>query len=453
MSGDQPAVAVVGAGLAGCEAALALARGGVAVELYEMKPAAYSPAHRLEGPAELVCSNSLKSDSLETAHGLLKAELRELGSLVLAGADEVRVPAGSALAVDRRGLSTAVAERLAAEPLIRLRPGRPLDAPPAGDAVLATGPLTAAGLTQWLRRRAGSGQDLYFYDALAPIVAADSLDHERLFAASRWGKGGADYLNSPLDAGGYRRLVADLRAAERTPLHDFEQARYFEGCMPIEVLAERGDDALAFGPLRPVGLEHQGRRPHAVVQLRAENRERTAYNLVGFQTKLTRPAQARVFRRLPGLERAEFLRYGAVHRNLYVNAPAVLGPGLRLNSEPRVRLAGQITGVEGYVESAAIGLLVALALVREREGRRWTPPPPDTALGALWAHVRGRTGAPRFEPMNIHFGLLPPVRARGRRNRRRLAVERARAAFADWRQQSGIEAGVPRGASIEEMQS
>jgi methylenetetrahydrofolate--tRNA-(uracil-5-)-methyltransferase len=427
-----PEVTVVGAGLAGCEAAWVLARKGVQVDLLDMKPQEQTPAHSLPGPAELVCSNSLKSDSDETAHGLLKAELRDLGSLILEAAEAARVPAGSALAVDRQVLSERVEALLVAQPTLQYLTGARVDEPPAGQVILATGPLTASGLVEWLRQRIGGEQDLYFYDALAPIVSAESIDLDVAFAASRWGKGGDDYLNCPFDESQYRAFVEALRAAERTRLHDFEQARYFESCLPAEVLADRGDDVLAFGPMRPVGLEHEGKRPFAVVHLRSENKARSAFNLVGFQTKLTRSAQAEVFRSIPGLGRAEFLRYGAVHRNLYVNSPQVLGVDLGLRSEPRVRLAGQITGVEGYMESAAMGLLVGLWTAASLQGRAFTPPPADTAIGALYAHVRGTTGAEKFEPMNIHFGLLPPVKARGRKARRLKAIERARDSFAAW---------------------
>ncbi len=438
---SQGPVHVVGAGLAGCEAAAALARSGVPVVLWERKPRSSSPAHHLPGPAELVCSNSLKSDDPDTLHGQLKAELRALGSVVLAAADEARVPAGSALAVDREGLSLGVARRLAALPGLALRAGEELTAPPAGEAVLASGPLTDGGLLDWLRARVGDAP-LFFYDALAPIVAADSLDRAALFAGSRWGRGGeGDYLNCPLEEADYRRFVQALRAAPRTPLHAFEEARYFEGCLPVEVMAERGEDTLAFGPMRPVGLQHLGRRPFAVVQLRAENRAGSAYNLVGFQTKLTQAAQREVFRLLPGLGRAEFLRFGAVHRNLYVRSPEVLDDALRLRAEPRVRLAGQITGVEGYMESAAVGLLLGHMLATERAGRALAPPPPETALGALYAHLRGRSGAPAFEPMNVHFGLLPPAPGRGKRARQAAALARARAAFAGWREAQALPGG------------
>lgn len=446
-------LSIVGAGLAGSECAWQLARRGVAVRLLEMKPKRYSPAHQLPGPAELVCSNSLKSDDPETAHGQLKWELRGLDSLIMQAADKSRVPAGSALAVDRRRFGELVAERLSAEPGLDYRPGVEVTEPPAGRVVLCTGPLTAERLAAWLQTR--SGRQLYFYDALAPIIAADSIDRGRVFAASRWGKGSADqggqagegegegegdYLNCPLDKERYRKFLQALREAPQVPVRDFEPEHFFEGCLPIEELARRGDDTLAFGPMRPVGLSRGGRRPYAVVQLRAENSERSAYNLVGFQTRLTQPGQRRVFRLIPGLERARFLRYGAMHRNLYVDAPRVLDERLALRTEPRVHLAGQIVGVEGYLESTAVGLLLALLLAARQQGRAWRPPPPSCALGALWNHVR-RPPAPgrAFEPMNIHFGLLPEVSARGRRRRRQARLERARRDFAAWRQE--LEAG------------
>ncbi len=431
-------VTVVGAGLAGCEAAVALARGGLQVRLLDMKPAQFSPAHNLDGPAELVCSNSLKSDSLDTAHGLLKWELRQLGSVVLKAADHARVPAGSALAVDRRLFSEEVEKLLSKESRIEYTKSVLVSDPPEGDVVLATGPLTSPELVSWLKQYAGCDQDLYFYDALAPIVSADSLDMGKIFAGSRWGKGGDDYLNCPMDEDEYGRFVEALRTAQRTPLHDFEEPKYFESCLPVEVLADRGDDVLAFGPMRPVGLEHDGTQPHAVVQLRPENSERSAFNLVGFQTKLTYKAQDQVFRLIPGLENVEFLRYGAVHRNLFVNSPVVLDDEFRLKAAERVRLTGQIVGVEGYMESAAMGLLLGLMMVGEAGDRPLTPPPLDTALGALWNHVRGKNQGKVFEPMNIHFGLLPPVKARGRSNRRKIAVKRARVSFANWLEQSGL---------------
>ena len=436
---------IIGAGLAGSECARQLGRAGVAVRLLEMKPARYSPAHQLPGPAELVCSNSLKSDDPETAHGLLKEELRQLGSLIMEAADGSRVPAGSALAVDRQRFSRLVAAGLAASPGIDYRQGVEVAEPPAGRVVLCTGPLTSEPLAAWLQARCGDGRQLYFYDALAPIIAADSIDHQRVFAASRWSKGAeegeGDYLNCPLDRQQYQHFLQALRRAPQVPVRDFEPEHFFEGCLPIEELARRGDDTLAFGPMRPVGLSHGGRRPHAVVQLRAENRERSAYNLVGFQTRLTQPGQRQVFRLIPGLERARFLRYGAMHRNLYVDAPRVLDEQLALRAEPRVHLAGQIVGVEGYLESTAMGLLLGLLLSARLHGRRWQPPPPGCALGALWSHVRRPPAAGRsFEPMNIHFGLLPEISARGRRRRRQARLERARRDFAAWRRELEVGA-------------
>jgi methylenetetrahydrofolate--tRNA-(uracil-5-)-methyltransferase len=424
---------VVGAGLAGCEAAVQLARHGIPVRLLEMKPGAYSPAHSLPGPAELVCSNSLKSDSTDTAHGLLKREMRRLGSVILEAAEKTRVPAGSALAVDRNKFTEATSAILERYREIDYESDVEVDEIPEGMVILATGPLTSKPLATALKNKLQSDEDLFFYDALAPIVDAESIDNSKVFRASRWGKG-EDYLNCPLSEDEYRQFLNALRAAPRTQLRDFEDQRYFEGCLPVEVLAERGEDTLAFGPMRPVGLVHQGARPHAVVQLRAENRENTAYNMVGFQTKLTQTGQREVFRLIPGLERAEFLRYGAVHRNMYVNAPVELNRALGLQSDPRVRLAGQIVGVEGYVESAAMGLLAGLMTARELRSEPVEPPPAETCLGALCKHVRGEFADKRFEPMNIHFGLLPDTGLRGRVKRRKAAGQRADKALEEWMQ-------------------
>lgn len=430
---DATPVVVVGAGLAGCEAAVQLARRGIPVRLLEMKPNAYSPAHSLPGPAELVCSNSLKSDSEDSAHGLLKREMRRLESVILEAADQTRVPAGTALAVDRNAFTEAISAILKRYREITFEPNVEVDKIPEGQVILATGPLTTGPLAAALKDKMQSSEDLFFYDALAPIIDAESIDNTKTFRASRWGRGD-DYLNCPLSKDEYLRFLKALRSAPRTRLRDFEDQRYFEGCLPVEVLAERGDETLAFGPMRPVGLTHQGARPHAVVQLRAENRESTAYNMVGFQTKLTQAGQREVFRLIPGLQQAEFLRYGAVHRNMYINAPLELTATLGLQSDPRVRLAGQIVGVEGYVESAAMGLLAGLMTARELCGASVEPPPAETCLGALCKHVRGEFSEKRFEPMNIHFGLLPDTGLRGRAKRRKAAGQRADKAMEEWMQ-------------------
>jgi methylenetetrahydrofolate--tRNA-(uracil-5-)-methyltransferase len=421
-------VTVVGAGLAGCEAAAALARLGISVELLEMKPERFSPAHRLAGPAELVCSNSLKSDDPATAQGLLKNELRALGSVIMQAAARCRVPAGGALAVDREKLSGEVARLLAEQAKIKFIPGRPVEEPPPGEVILATGPLTDAALAGWLEKQLGQGVRLFFYDALAPIVEAESIDFGKVFLGSRYGKGSADYVNCPLDREQYRALVRALVEAPKAPVHEFEPDHFFEGCLPVEEMARRGEDTLAFGPLKPVGF---GREAYAVVQLRAENCERTAYNLVGFQTRLTQPAQRQVFRMIPGLEKARFLRYGAMHRNLYLDAPRVLDDFLGLKTLPRVHLCGQMVGVEGYLESAALGLLCALAVGSRLRGRHFSPPPPSCALGALWRHVR-RPAEGAFEPMNINFGLFPALEAPSRPKRRELLLGRARKDFDSW---------------------
>jgi methylenetetrahydrofolate--tRNA-(uracil-5-)-methyltransferase len=428
-------VTVIGAGLAGSECALQLARRGIPVRLCEMKPHQRSPAHRSDGPAELVCSNSFRSDSPETPIGMLHAELRRLGSLILGEADRARVPAGEALAVDRERFSAGVERALDAAEGLEWRSGEVESVPP-GQVVVATGPLTSEALTRALSP--WTGDKLYFYDSIAPIVAAESVDEGIAFRASRWGRGeGDDYLNLPLDEAQYRAFVAELRAAEKVTPHAFEEARYFEGCLPIEVMAERGEDTLAYGPMKPVGLSdpRTGRRPHAVVQLRHEDVAGTAYNLVGFQTRLTWPEQRRIFRSLPGLANAEFLRMGQIHRNTFIDAPRLLAEDLSLRAESRLWFAGQISGVEGYVESAASGYLVALAIAARRSGRAFAPPPAGTALGALYRHVTGLAhppGAP-YQPSNVTFGLFPPLPGRVPKARRREAhAARARAELERW---------------------
>ena len=412
----KPEVTVVGAGLAGCEAAWQLAERGVTVALVEQKPARLSPAHGSPLLAELVCSNSLRGDSVETPAGLLKAELRRAGSLILRCADATRVPAGDALAVDRHAFSRAVTIAVAAHPRIRLE-RRALDELPAGPVILAGGPLVGGGVERELRRLCGSR--FYFYDAIAPIVDADSIDWAHAFRGSRWGKGedgAGDYVNCPLDRAEYAAFVQALRDGEKVPPHPFEEARYFEGCLPIEVMAARGDDVLAFGPMKPVGLDTDAR---AVVQLRAESRYLTSYNVVGFQTRLTYPEQKRIFSMIPALREARWLRFGSIHRNAYVESHRLLGPRFELKARPQLRLAGQITGVEGYIESTAIGLLVGLFLAAELRGAAIAPPPPETAFGALYQHaLRPRGPKEPFQPSNINFGLLPPLPPEaGRRGR------------------------------------
>jgi methylenetetrahydrofolate--tRNA-(uracil-5-)-methyltransferase len=424
-------VTVVGGGLAGCEVALQLARRGVPVTLFEMKPGRRTPAQKSDELAELVCSNSLRSASLANAVGLLKEEMRRLGSAIIAAADAHRVPAGDALAVDRDGFARAVGDAVRAQARIELRREEVVDLPAARPLVIATGPLTSDPLAERLRALTGSAE-LYFYDSIAPIVDGETIDWSRVFRASRYGKGD-DYVNCPLTEAQYRAFVGEVRRAQKVPLHMFEEPRYFEACLPIEVLAERGDDALAFGPMKPVGLvdPRTGRRPFAVVQLRLENRQGTAYNLVGFQTKLTYPEQRRIFRTIPGLERAELLRLGSVHRNTYLDSPRLLDERLMLRSAHGVHFAGQVTGVEGYVESAAVGLYVGLLLAAEGRGARVEPPPRTTALGALLAHVREGSLSGRFTPQNVNWGLFP--RLEGPRRKDKLAwSERALADLAAW---------------------
>ena len=436
-------VTVIGGGLAGCEAAFRLARGGVEVDLLEMKPVRRGPVQRSDDLAELVCSNSLRSDDPHNAVGLLHEELRRAGSLVLSCADQTRVPAGDALAVDRERFSRLVTERLESEPLVRLRREEATRLPePPGLAVVATGPLTSDPLAAEVARACGG--HLAFYDAIAPVVAADTIDMSVAFAASRWGKGGGDdYLNLPMDQAEYRSFVEALLSAEKVQAHDFEDPRWFEGCLPVEVMAARGPEVLAHGPMKPVGLRdpRTGRRPHAVVQLRREDAAGTAWNLVGFQTRLTWPEQRRVFRGfIPGLAGAEFQRLGPVHRNTFVDAPRVLASDLSLRDRPHLFLAGQITGVEGYVESAACGHLAARAVLDRLAGRAFRPPPGATALGALHRHVTGAAhpAGHDYQPSNVVFALFPPLdgedasRARGKAARKAAYLERARREIAGW---------------------
>jgi methylenetetrahydrofolate--tRNA-(uracil-5-)-methyltransferase len=405
-------VVVVGAGLAGCEAAWQLAERGVPVRLYEMKPQRLSPAHASTDFAELVCSNSLRANTLGNAVGLLKEEMRRLGSLVIRVADATAVPAGKALAVDREGFARGVTEAIEGHPGIEIVHERVSAIPEARPVILATGPLTDSELAEDLGRTLGEAH-LYFYDAISPTLYADSIDRDIVFRASRYDQGdeeAGDYLNVPLSREEYERFVDALLEAETVPLHEFEAALYFEGCLPIEEMARRGRDTLAYGPMKPVGLvdPRTGKRPHAVVQLRQEDRSGSLWNLVGCQTKLRVGEQKRLFRMLPGLEGAVFARFGSIHRNTYVNAPVQLDDRLQLRARPGVFLAGQMAGVEGYVESAALGYLVGVGVARDVLGLPAVAPPPETAHGALLRHLQN-ADARHFQPMNVNYGLFPPL--------------------------------------------
>jgi methylenetetrahydrofolate--tRNA-(uracil-5-)-methyltransferase len=410
-SRSETGVTIVGAGLAGCEAAWQVARRGVRVVLLDMKPEQMSPAHQSQDLAELVCSNSLRSNTLGNAVGLLKQEMREMSSLILEAADATAVPAGSALAVDRQGFSAHITRAIDSHPLIELRRQLVTEIPDEPRVILATGPLTAPELALDLQRLLGD-EYLYFYDAISPTVYSDSIDHDRVFRASRYQQDGGDYLNVPLDAQQYASFVEALLGADTVPLHAFEAALYFEGCLPIEEMARRGPKTLAFGPMKPVGLvdPRTGRRPHAVVQLRQEDKSGVLFNLVGCQTKLRIGEQKRLFRSLPGLEDAIFARFGSVHRNTYVNAPKRLTETLELALRPGLYVAGQMAGVEGYVESAALGGLAGVNAARAALGQCFERPPPETAHGALLGYLEGAS-ARSFQPTNVNYGLFPPLPA------------------------------------------
>lgn len=430
-------VTIVGGGLAGCEAAWQLAKRGVTVRIKEMKPHAYSPAHTSSHLAELVCSNSLRSSALSSAAGLLKEELRILDSLIMRAADATAVRAGRALAVDRDLFARYVTECLEHHPSVTVERQEVFEVPPVefGVVIVATGPLTSDSLANDIQRLLGES-GLSFYDAIAPIVTAQSLDFSKLFRASRYGSGEeeGDYLNAPLDERQYRTFVSELLAARKVDPHPFEHVPHFEGCLPVEVLASRGPDTLAFGPMKPVGLvdPSTGKRPFAVVQLRAENQEGTLYNLVGFQTKMTYGEQERVFRTIPGLERAEFVRLGSVHRNTYLDAPSILDPFCRAKSLPHLFFAGQITGVEGYIESTASGLVVAILAGLLLKGVTPELPPPVTATGALMRHTQNAT-AKKYQPMNVNFGIMDPLPpGTPKRRRKELLAERALMATREW---------------------
>jgi len=412
---DISPVHVIGGGLAGSEAAWQLARAGVPVILHEMRPVRMTEAHQTDGLAELVCSNSFRSDDHESnAVGVLHEEMRRCGSLIMSSADGAKVPAGSALAVDRHDFSGAVQRAIEAEPLITLDRDEVAGLPPEdwSSVIIATGPLTSPALAEAIQSLTGEDA-LAFFDALAPIVHKDSIDFSTAWFQSRYDKGdGADYINCPLDEAQYEAFIAALLAAETMEFKEWEKdTPYFDGCMPIEVMASRGPETLRFGPMKPVGLTdpRTGARAHAVVQLRQDNALATLYNIVGFQTKMRHGAQTRVLRMIPGLQNAEFARLGGLHRNTFINAPILLDDQLRLKAQPRLRFAGQITGVEGYLESAAIGLLAGRLAAAERLGRETTPPPATTALGALLSHITGGADAKTFQPMNVNFGLFPPI--------------------------------------------
>jgi methylenetetrahydrofolate--tRNA-(uracil-5-)-methyltransferase len=432
-------VIVAGGGLAGPEAAWQLAERGVPVVLYEMRPTVTTPAHKTDLLAELVCSNSLKSNTPGAASWLLKEELRRSGSLLLRLADENAVPGGAALAVDREGFGEAVTAALGRHPLVSLERQELREVLRDGLSLIATGPLTSDSLAASLQALTGA-ENLAFYDSISPIVDAETLNHDRIFSASRYGKGGEDYLNCPLNDSEYRTFYEALIEAERVQAHAFENLNYFEACLPIEELARRGVDTLRFGPMKPVGLidPKTGRQPYAVVQLRAENLRYSSYNLVGFQNHLKFPEQKRILRLIPGLERAEFLRYGQIHRNTYLNAPRLLSADLSLRTAPDVFIAGQLSGVEGYVECIATGLLAGMALAARAMEQIYSPPPRTTALGSL-AHYITHADPANYQPANISFDLLappenlPPAVMRDRSKRRAWQCERALADFARWR--------------------
>ena len=434
----NPQVHIIGGGLAGSEAAWQLAEAGVKVRLSEMRGGGeMTPAHQTDGLAELVCSNSFRSDDADNnAVGLLHAEMRALGSLIMKAGDANRVPAGTALAVDRDGFSEQVSSTLAAHPNIEIVRERIDQLPESGLTIVATGPLTALNLAESIGAATGSDA-LAFFDAIAPIVHRDSIDMSICWMASRWDKGDTkDYINCPMTKEQYLAFVSGLLDGEKTAFKDWEQdTPYFEGCMPIEVMAERGEDTLRYGPMKPVGLDDPktGRWPYAVVQLRQDNALGTLWNMVGFQTKLKHGAQVELFRTIPGLENAEFARLGGLHRNTFINSPKLLDGTLRLKAAPHIRFAGQITGCEGYVESAAIGLLAGRFVAAELREETLCSPPLTTALGALLNHITGGADADSYQPMNVNFGLFPPITGRMKKaNRKQAYTARARDDLAAW---------------------
>ena len=450
-TGNENAVHVIGGGLAGSEAAFQIAARGVPVILHEMRPVRMTDAHQTEGLAELVCSNSFRSDDSETnAVGVLHQEMRMMGSVIMTAADRHKVPAGGALAVDRDGFSDCVEQMLTDHPLITLERGEVTEIPADwGQVIIATGPLTSPALAEMVREFGGE-DELAFFDAIAPIVHYDSINMDVAWFQSRYdkstdGSDGKDYINCPLDKPQYEAFITALLDGEKMSFREWEEnTPYFEGCMPIEIMASRGHETLRFGPMKPVGLTnaHDGSRPHAVIQLRQDNALGTLYNMVGFQTKLKYAEQVRVFQTIPGLESAQFARLGGLHRNTFINAPRLLDEQLRMKGWPALRFAGQITGVEGYIESAAIGLMTGIMAAAQATDSEWTQPPVDTAHGALLAHITGGADADTFQPMNVNFGLFPPIdlaitpngKKRKLRGRERKMAYSARAldSFASW---------------------
>jgi len=433
-------IVIVGGGLAGSEAAWQAANRGARVTLYEMRPKEMTKAHKTGGLAELVCSNSLGSTNPQSAPGILKEEMRRLGSLIIASAEQARVPAGSALAVDRDQFSLKITQALEGHPNIRILHEEIADIPTDCLCIIATGPLTSDKLSQAIRAVSQS-QHLYFFDAISPIIDADSINMEIVFRASRYNKGGDDYLNCPMTEEQYNIFYDALMAAEKVQPKEFEKTPYFEACIPIEVMAERGRQTMQFGPLKPVGLEDSrtGVRPSAVVQLRTENIHRTSYNMVGFQTKLTYPEQKRVFRLIPGLEQAEFLRYGSLHRNTFINSPQLLLNTLQFKVRGTLFFAGQLVGVEGYTESAAMGGFAGINAARALAGLPLVTPPPTTAHGCLVSHI-ALSDPCHFQPMNTNFGLFPPLSSPpgDKEKKRQLIAQRALEDFESWKTRSGL---------------
>ncbi len=432
-----PEIVIIGGGLAGSEAAWQAAKRGIRVILYEMRPEKMSEAHTTGNLAELVCSNSLKSNELTNAHGLLKEELRRLDSLIIGIADKTRIPSGSALAVDRKEFSGMVTDAISSHPgikVIREEISVPLfDVP----VIIAAGPLTSEGLVSWIKRTIGD-ELIYFYDAVSPVISSDSINMDIAFRASRYNKGGADYLNCPMNREEYERFYNAMVVADKVPARDFEDIPYFEGCMPIEVLAGRGKETLLYGPMKPVGLKdlRTGEQPYAVIQLRQEDKYGQAYNMVGFQTRLKWPDQRKVFRMIPGLEQAEFLRYGSLHRNTFINSPLILDSSLRLKKVDNIYMAGQITGVEGYTESVSSGLLAGLSAAHYLKGNEFPPPPETTCMGALLNYVTSGS-VQKFQPMNINWGLIAPlsVKIKNKDMQRKRLAERAIEDIVRWKEQ------------------